>query len=377
MRWVLISTAVVAALGAHLSLRRLDPSAFEPGQPVSLGRLNGVNLAVHLGDVAVPNRLLPIPEEPSKFRLDSRLRFWDSYLITAPVPEVVGTERGATLQVPWTLLPASVVGTINQLDPMFSQQVEDWLQLKGSAAEWHFERLGQMAVPHESPYYLATGVRRIYAVNMFEFISELGDDYARNLTRAISSAVKEVVEESGRGGDQKLAFPALAAAEHVVDRYLVVSYSHSFEAILDGLSRAKNTPSEVVLVVWRAWSGTPELGSALRGLSQALYRKVPEWSERLKLVTSTAAGAGLLVGVVWAFVTTKKKRRSDWLTFVLGVTAVVPTVVSYWYLEAFLKVMPLSPWPAVEVSVLAVVCCAIGVLLQRKGVLAFGRRRTA
>ncbi len=247
--------------------------------------------------------------------------------------------------------------------------------MKESPAEWHFERVSYITVPRESEYYYATAVRRIYAINMFEFVKELGGDYKQNLTRAISPAVKEVTEESASRGDQRLAFPALAAAEHVVEDYLVVSYEASYDAILDGVSRASRTPSEIVLVVWHAWSGTPELASALGGLSRALYRRIPSWSKRLKTVFAAGAAAGLLTGVVCAFVTTKRKRRSDWFTFMLGAIGVVPAVASYSYLGALLKVAPLSSWPAIEIAALALACCGIGHVLQRKGALAFGKRQ--
>jgi hypothetical protein len=325
-----------------------------------------VNISVHLGNVAVPNRLSPDDSEPNKLRLDYRVRFWDSYLITAPVPEVVPSEQGARLKVPWTLLPKSVVETVDQLDPSFAKSVESWLQLKESPGEWNFERLEYMTVPQESKYYHVTGIRRIYAVNMFEFVEELGVEYTRNLSRAISSAVKEVIEESGRRGDQRLAFPALAAAEHVRDRHLVVSYGTSFSSILDGLSRADVTPSEVVLVVWHRLSGTPEMSSAIQGISAALYEHASSWSERFRLVATAAVVSAFLFGVLYGLLGIKKKRPRDWYAFVLRMLALIPIVGTYWYVDTFLKLMPISSWPTLEIGLIASFCFGIGLLIQNK-----------
>ncbi len=370
-----IIIGLASGVAAHLVLNQMGTTFVETDSPVVVGRINGANIAVHVGDIAVPNRLFPVTERVGGWRLDPRLRYWDAYVLTAPVPKVVSTETGDQLQIPWTLLPGSVVSTVRQLDPQFSDLLEEWLQLKESPAEWHFERLAQMQVPTNSEYYGATAVRRIYAINMFEFVSDLGGDYRQNLTRAISSAVKEVLERSGIKGDQKLAIPALAAAEHVTDKYLVISYEDSYRAILDGISRAKSTPSEIVLVVWHAWLGTPEMSSAIHGLSEALYRQVPERAERLKTLFVGAASIGFLSGVFGGFLITPKKRRSSLFTFIIGLVVVVPIIASYWYLDLLLRSASLATLPGPKAAFLTVCSCLIGHVLQTKGQLAFGRTK--
>jgi hypothetical protein len=200
---------------------------------------------------------------------------------------------------------------------------------------------------------------------MFDFLAELGTAYRTNLERAISSAVKHVVEASARNNDQKLAFPALAAAVHVSDDSLVVSYAASFGAILDGVQRANTAPSEIVLVIWNAWSGTPEMSSILGGLTKALYRNVEEWSGRFRVIAKAVAIVAILVGMLYSIFTRARIARPSRSTIIKGVLKTVPAVAGYWYLTVTLNVLPLSTLPAFEIGSIAAAACAIGVLAHR------------
>jgi len=99
---------------------------------------------------------------------------------------------------------------------------------------------------------------------------------------SVSDAVKEVLQMAGSKQDRKLALPALAGAEHVYDKDLVLEYRESFEAIHDGVHRAGSpSPSAVVLVVWRGMHNIREFEAAVAGLSRALYKHLPEWRIQL------------------------------------------------------------------------------------------------
>lgn len=219
-------------------------------QPVPLGEVSHVAVSYYVGDVAIPNRLEPADSSGTHFKLSPRHKYWDAYLITAPVPQIFSTTQGVNLSVPWTLLPQSVCSSVAQLDQPFASELESWLQLKESQAQWHFDRLLRKATVSTNDYYIATGIEAIYAVNLFDFLHELGDDYHGSLARAISSASKEVVERTGSDNHRKVAFPALAAAQHVKDREIVLTYARSFSSVLDGIRRAEGRkPAEIVLII--------------------------------------------------------------------------------------------------------------------------------
>ena len=193
-------TFFLSLIVSDLFLPQLEYAREIGDPPEYLGRLNSIDLYLHLGDIAIPNRLVPLLDNPEKFEIDERIRYWDSYLITAPVPRIIDVDCEKQILIPWTILPSSVVLGIDQIDPEFSNMVENWLALKGSPAEWKFDRLSFFEVPSSFRYHQITGVATIHSVNLFEFVQELGNQYKENLASAISSATKEVIEQSGKIG---------------------------------------------------------------------------------------------------------------------------------------------------------------------------------
>jgi len=341
------------------------------GQPVKLGRINDTtDIYFHIGNVAVPNLLEPIDSEEGVYRLQDRFNFWDTYVITAPVPRQVTTEGGTMLEIPWTLLPSSVVSTVSQLDSELAETLELWLKLKESPADWDFGRLERFEVSPKSVYAQKCSVRSLYAVNMFEFLDELGKDYQLNLTSAISTAIKEVLEYSGEFQERTLAVPALAAAEHVVDRELVVSYADSFKASLDGVSRAQGKiPSQVVFVVWHSLEGHPEFDSATGGLEQAAYAMIPLWSNRLQTAASVAIGLGLLTGLLLSHFTKRPISKGAISIMLMTILVVLPVILEHFWFNITVKIIPFTSHYSAEIGFIAGVATIIGYFIHRRGLV--------
>ena len=368
-----ILAGLLAAVVAAASLPKLGHAPTATGQPSNLGRINdSIDVDFHVGNVAIPNRLIQVEHDRSSWQLDHRLRFWDAFLTTAPSPDVYETSNGITLQIPWTLLPSSVASTIQQLDPSFGSEIETWLALKRSAGEWAFDRIEMRDVPRDAAYYRVTGVRTVYSVNLFEFLGELGDDYRANLKRAISSATKEVLELSASRGESKVAIPALAGAEHVVDEHLVLSYRDSFEAILDGISRTQgNTPSRVILVIWNEVRGHPEFDSAIQGLEMASLRKIPEWSVRLRTQAGISVAIAVVVGILASHVFSRDRRHSAPMAVLFSALALVATILGHKYLGSVITVLPLTDFPAIEIGALSALGTVLGFVLHGIGLATF------
>jgi len=252
MMSILLRGLVVGILGgvfAAFTLKHLPPAS---DAPALIGQLNSMDVYVHVGDITVPNRVEKLEDG---LLLDPRIRYWDSFLISAPVPRIADKKH---VEIPWTLLPLSASETVTTIDEQFGTRLKRWLGLKNSVVDWHFDRLDHIRVPVESEYFLATSVSTIHAVNIFDFVKELGGNYGRVLGRAIASATKETIEAGAQLNDRAIAFPALAAAQYVFEKDMVVSYEESFTSILEGAERAKATPSKIVLVIWRGLLGHAE-----------------------------------------------------------------------------------------------------------------------
>jgi len=269
------------------------------GHPLALGRAQGTEVYFHLGDVALPNQLRARPDDKRTFSLSTRILHWDVYMITAPVPRPLDTAEGKSISIPWTSLPVSTVKSIRNVDPNFANTLERRIGLKQSSADWNFERVDEIVVAQSSDYYKLCGIKRIYAVNMFDFMPDLGPDYRNVLRHAISDSVMEVVQRIGDSSDKGVAIPALAGAQYVVEKDLVLPYDETFGAILDGVTRVQGPkPSKVYLLVWRALAGSKEATAALRGLEKALYNNLPRWKQRLNTVVAIVIGISFAVGVV-------------------------------------------------------------------------------
>lgn len=363
-----ILTGAVAFFTSGIFLKNLTEDDFREGLPVNLGRIQGIDVLAHIGDIAIPNQIHSVWGRPDRYALDSRKIFWEAYMITAPVPKEIPSPTGIRLEIPWTLLPASVCQTVFQVDSLFGLSLESWLGLKRSPAEWHFDRISFLSVPETTRYHRLTGLSRIYSVNLFDFLNELGGDYKSHLSKAISSATKEVIQSCGRIEIRKLAIPAVAAAQQVREQDLVLSYRSSYGAILDGLSRASgNTPSQVVLVVWSSLRGTRELESSLNGLRLAAFDLIPEYTVNLRTVATTIITLGVLLG---AFISYKSRNDLEealaW-PILFAMLAVLPTMIDFFFLKWFLGVLPASSRPDLDCGLIASTSVLVGAFLDRKG----------
>lgn len=372
--WIAVPLGLIVFAVAARALPSLPEDVSIGDPPRKLGRVNSIDIYFHLGDIAIPNRLAISESDPSLLEIDQRIRYWDSYIVTSPVPREVALEDHSTLIIPWTILPRSVIETVEQLDSSFASRLEAWLGLKSSPADWKFDRVSRLDVPTSNAYHQTTGIRTIHAVNLFEFVEEFGSEYEANLESAISSASKEVVEQSGQAGDQKMAFPALAGADHVIEKNLVVPYRVSFEAIIDGIGRARgDTPSQIFLVVWQSLLGTPEMESAMAGLEMAALKRIPEWNNRLILVASGLVSVGFIVGLLVGYFSITQLDRPKLVVLIVTIIGIFPVAFGYWYLERLMKVLPLTEQPEIEIGVLSVLAFIAASLLYKNQIVRFKR----
>lgn len=364
---IILITVCLALLSALISLPSLSIPKPDNRIPVHLGRINQMDVYYHIGDIAIPNQLIPSNVNSGYYTLSHRMKFWDTYIISAPVPRLISTPTSINLEIPWTLLPQSVSEVVSSIDSTFGADLAPWLAVKESIADWSFDRISYKDVPDNSHYYAVTGVRRIYAVNLFEFVQELGTNYRNNLSSAISSATKEVIEAVGRSDNQRVALPALAAAKHVIDDELVVSYKSSFSAILDGLNRVSGgSPSHVVLVLWHLIDDTPEFKAAIRGLRKAIYRKLPDWKKSLEQTASILAAIGLIVGVLFSHLRKQSGLKPLAIVLLIGL---LPIITDYFYMKAAIGLLPISNIPQIEIAILTGVMTFFGMKLHEFGVV--------
>lgn len=349
------------SLIAHLVLRRVDtPSPFD--RPVELGRLNGVNVFLCCGDVALPNQL--VRGDDGRLDLDTRFKDWTACVITAPVP--APTADGSTLVIPWTLLPTSVVESVRLVDAEFATRLERSLGLKESSSEWHFARMTRLNVPAETRYAEVTGMRSLYAVNMFEFTGDLGTAYGRSICDAISSAVMTAVQQSADDGESSIAIPAMCAALHVTDRSLVVSYWESFSSILDGIERASGkVPASVHLVLWRNAHSRAEQRAAANGLEAALYDGLPAWRDRLRNTLVGAMAVTFVLGVLWSMWRQHGQfsRSAAWRILVLSIAA-VGAAVGATFIDWSLEVVQAAKIPATVCGLCAACAFILGAVVE-------------
>ncbi|MGE0640856.1 MAG: hypothetical protein AB7G12_13805 [Thermoanaerobaculia bacterium] len=366
-----ILVGTIAALLCFVLLPKIPADITE--RPNTLGRINATDIDVFLGNVAVPNRLIPTGD--NRWLLESRLSFWDSFLTTAPAPKAQATPGGIRLEVPWTLLPSSVLSAVSQLDPNLRDSLGTWLELHEGPASWSFARLSRYPVPADSRYAAITGMRAIYSVNLFEFLKDLGPDYRASLASAVSNAVLETLQEAGRNGDHKIAIPAIAAAQNVADRELVISYSDSFSAILDGVERVQaNSPSRVVLVVWRDLEGSPELPAALLGLRTAAFRSIPEWRDPIRQFALLAAAIGLVSGLLYGHLTSLS--RPPLLVLTIAALGVLAAVLGHKYVEQIAGFLPVTSRPHLDIGLLTAISVLFGGLLYKLDLVRIETKRS-
>lgn len=334
--------------------------------PQLLGRLNQIDVYLQVGDVVIPNRAVRATSQGWEF--NNRVKYWDSFLISAPVPDAISTKDGTTLTIPWTLLPMSVVHSVGSLDREFGEALARTLGLKRGPQDWHFERLTRIDVPEASKYAHVTSIKAIYAVNLFEFMEDLGGEYKTVLVQAISRCVMETVQDSGRMKDRSIAIPALAGAQHVVERELVLSFEDSFSAILDGVSRAKGGgPSQVHLIVWWEIAKHPEMTAALRGVESAAFRVMPDWRSRLNSLLSWTLAIGFFLGVIfftWKREVGRKPRQPARTIALLGI-AVVGGVGAK-LTELLVDVLPAADFPRAGVAVMVAVAFLLGTCVEER-----------
>jgi hypothetical protein len=319
---------------------------------------------VIVGDIAVPNQLELV--EDGRIALVRATRFWDGFITTAPVPSVVVSDSTLEVTLPWTRLSETIVTRVAQYDSTTARAFEEWMKFGAGPAEWGLSRLRTFEPSDTSAYHRITGINCIVALNLFDFVKDLGDQYGSMLRDAVSSAVKETLEKCGSFHVDRLAIPALAGAEHVNEKNLVLSYAVAFEGILDGVGRATtgDTPAGVCLVVWLepALAGHPEYGAAMDGVERAAYKKVPLWGNAVNRMTSAFVAIGFVIGLLIKHI--RRPRRLPIGPLSMRLLAVVPLVAGQWYLQATLKILPISQWPPVEIAIIAGAAYTIGMILE-------------
>lgn len=222
-------------------------------------------------------------------------------------------------------------------------------------------------MPADSKYGRFTGVKSIYAVNMFAFLRDLGEDYQDTLASAVSRSVMEVAQHSGDHRDRSLAIPALAAAHHVRDKELVLSYGDSFSAILDGLGRVHgHPPPQVHLIIWWQINGHKEMAAALSGLESALYRGVPGWSQRLRGMIIGALAVSFVLGILWSlYLRDRLQFRRQAPRFIVLALATFGTAVGASYVEWSADILQAATFPRAAVGVAAFCGLILGALVER------------
>jgi hypothetical protein len=366
---VLVTTSTIS----WLVVRHL-PRNMTPGKtPFELGRVNHIDVYCHVGNVAFPNRYESVEGDNTRIRLSSRQRFWDAYLTTAPAPREKTTPTGTVLEVPWTLLPESITASTKAVDPQFAETLATWLKIKNSPAHWDFDRLERLEVPPGTLYGQVTGMSSIYAVNLFEFLEELGPNYPGHLKTAISSATKESIQRCGSHGERKFAIPALAAATHVLDRHLVLTYRDSFDSILDGIGRVDrgDTPSQIILVIWDA-SSDREMSSACDGLERACYSRIPVWSASVRLATAASLSVALFLGLLFKHLRLQRsaRMRATHLIAVVSLCLIAATC-GFLYLNG---IGDSVNHPTVQIPIMSVAVSAIGIGVYKLGLRAAAPR---
>lgn len=332
------------------------------GERVELGEMNHMTIYATLGNIALPNA-------GGSGMINERTPRWDAYLTSAPVPDVRRTGEGLLLSVPWTRLPTSIISTIQQVDPDFANGVHEWLFLHQGPHTWKFAQVSRLPVTY-GHYRAFTGVNSIYGVNLFDFLGDLKSSYRESLRAAVRDAAKFTVQEAGKNGDQHVAFPAIAGAAMVTERELVLSYSDSFDSLLDGVARAQNaTPADVTLVVWDALTARPvELKAALDGLDHAAYGRVTSLKARVVTTATIAASLALVVGVLFSFY---RRPHNEKLAIVItSAAATAVAAAQYKLLTASAELLPISGFPPLDITVLAIAAAIVGTILERVGNLA-------
>jgi hypothetical protein len=363
--------SILAFLLGRFFLRDLNWRQKWTANPTELGRINGIDVYFHVGDVALPNKLERArPDAVREGYQLSTVTAWDTFATTAPVPHVTRTKKGLRLIVPWTMLPVSVVRSIHSVDPAMAEEAAAQLGIGGGEVDWRFERITRIPVPPESDYARVCKLTSMYGVNLFDFMEELGDDYRPMLRRAVSDAVKQIAEECGGTGENRVAFPALAGARHVVDRGLVLTYAESFGAIIDGLSRAGGTkPSKVVLVAWREAHSAPELDAATEGVRRACYQHLPAWQARLKTAVLATLSVAFMLGVLTAWSRAGGKGRPHMWAFLIDSAVLLPAVLGCAYAKLVPGLLPVRLWPKYALAAVAALAFFTGVRLHRWGVI--------
>ena len=201
---------------------------------------------------------------------------------------------------------------------------------------------------------------------MFDFLKDFQSNYKTTIRHAISNSVMEVVQRSGKNREKGIAFPALAGAQYVIEKDIVLSYSDSFGAILDGISRVQGTkPSKVYLVVWRELIGHKECRAALKGLENALYKNLSSWKKQLKNLIVVSIGIFFIIGVAVASVHLENTFTKP-INFLLCLVAIFVLVVGTKYTSFISDYFPASSFPRLSVSILSGVSFFLGMQLRRR-----------
>ena len=280
----------------------LSPSLnkdYKPFQtPELIGELNSIEIYSYLGDIVIPNQI-----KNEKY-INPNLTFWDSYIITAPVPYF----QSGYIITPWTILPINVVRTIDYYDSTYADNVEEKLGLNKPIKQRKFNSLTKIDIPQNTIYGQLSKLNSIYAINLFEFEKDFGKNYKSSLKKAISNSLKYSIEIMGQDREKSIAIPALAGAKNVVEKNLVISYYDSFSSILSGIKRVKgNAPSKIILVVYYGLHNKDEYESAITGLQNALRGYVDNWKKKIKQINTTLIFLSYFLGI-WFFI---RKHRVD------------------------------------------------------------------
>ena len=358
---------VIALIAIKIFYPNLDKEYKPFERPNKIGELNGIEIYTYIGDIVIPNKI------DSNNIINQDLTFWDSYIITAPVPYY----QGNFSIIPWTMLPLNVVQTIEQYDTIYSRTLEKKLSFDKPLKERKFNSFTPIKIPDNTIYGILTKLNTIYAINLFEFEKDFGKDYRNSLKNAISNSIKYSIEYLGREQEISTAIPALAGAKNVIDKELTIEYQDSFSSILSGISRAKgNTPSKVILVVYYGLHSKNEFKSAMNGLEKSLIDIMPKWKKQIKIIYTALFYLSYILGLI-LYHGIKKITHTDSRKIIIqleiSIVILGLTFISSDFIKGFLEILTKNKNPYIILSLFSILIfnlvyylCIIGIIQIEK-----------